>query len=78
MLLGFAWALSPTAVAVAKTQPVVLDGSGMQGGLVQGPDGTVYGATQGGGRTPCEAQWGAPRRAVSWLRHNFPHTTDKS
>jgi hypothetical protein len=58
MLLGFAWALSPTAVAVAKTQPVVLDGSGMQGGLVQGPDGTVYGATQGGGRTPCGGQWG--------------------
>ena len=49
---------SPSSYAGPPSQPLVLDGLSDQGGLTQAPDGTIYGATQSGGRTPCAADWG--------------------
>ena len=63
-ILGIVWGAGPS-LAEARSQPIVLDGSADYGGLTQGPDGTIYGATQSGGRTPCAGQW--TTRAAQYL-----------
>jgi hypothetical protein len=57
--LPILWSATYPANAGDRVPPVVLDGSGGEGGLIQAPDGSIFGATYSGGRTPCAGQWGA-------------------